>query len=667
MAVSLDALLTLKAQVSGTAAVQGMAGSIGGVRQSAGLASGAMRSLASSSGEAQRSASQASGSMNQLASSASGIQRSASQADGALRSLSTSAAVSLSRTVGSVRQLASQTTGAIRGVSGALSGLSGPLQLLMPLLSFSGMAALAKSTMDSGRELYILSQRTGVAVETLAKFKKAASSTGTDLDAVGRGLVRLGIGLKEAATTGKGPAADALKELGINARDARGNIKSADAVLLEIAAKLKALPVEANRAALAVALFGKGGAELVPFLNLGGDAISRLTTKMSGDFAQRLNEYGNRLTNLGGKVSALGANFLKILLPALEKTVDVLTSGVETLNKLPDWAQGTIVVITGLAMALIGLLPAIASIVQIGSTLGLTFVGIKSILAGIGTVLSVIFTGPVGWAVLLIGAGVALYAFRDKIGGFLKWLFDTWLSTITAVGKFFYDLLVKPNIDAAQALWDMLRGGWTTFSSWVGGAFTAMGKLFGDYVVKPVVSAWNSIVNACKAPLNAILSFAGSVINGYINMLNGMIGKVNGITKSIGIPAIGIIPQVTVPSFAEGAFVTGPTYAQIGEGRDDEYVLPAGKVSGFINNYQAGARGASAIPTSSGGSSSGGGGGGGTFAPVFNLTTGPVLQRDGENWVTIRDAQLIARQSCEQLYAQLRTPAGRRSLGVKHG
>jgi hypothetical protein len=598
MAVSLDALLRLKAQVSGAPAVQGMSNALGGVRNAAAQATTSFKGLAAASG---------------------------------------------------------------------MGGLGGAMGALMPLLSVAGLAGMAKNSLDAGAAMHNLSQRTGVSVESLAKFKKAASTTGTDIDSVAKALVKMSAGLNTAATTGGGPAAASLKQLGISATDASGKVKNADAVLLEVANKFKAMPDGVGKTAAAIGLFGRSGAEMIPMLNMGGDAIDKLSVKMTAAFAEKADEYKDKLTALSGKVGGLGADLLIALLPALTVVTNAVTAGVDAFNKLPGPIRGIVVAIAGIAIAaplISGALTAIGA----GFTGLITILGsLGSGLAGIGTVLAVIFTGPVGWAALLIGAGVALYAFRDKIGGFLQWLFDTWIGTLKKIGTLFYDLVVKPKIAAAQAMWEMLRNGWTTFSGWVGGAFTAIGNLFGTYVVKPVVAAWNSIVNACKAPLNAILSFSGSVINAYIDMINGMIGKVNGITKSIGIPAIGIIPQVTVPRFAEGAFVTGPTYAQIGEGRDAEYVLPAGKVSGFINNYQAGARGASAIPTSSGGSSSGGGGGGGTFAPVFNLTTGPVLQRDGENWVTLRDAQLIARQSCEQLYAQLRTPAGRRSLGVKHG
>ena len=581
MAVTLQALLDLKAQVSGTAAVQSMSNAIGGVQRAAGQATGAFRTLTSGMG-----------------------------------------------------------------------GLGGAMGALLPVLSGAGLAALAKGSIDAADNLNDLSQRTGVGVESLSKFGAAADDAGSSVEEVAKSMGKLSKGIVDPASK----ANAALKSIGISSTDASGKVRSMDAIMLDVADKFAKMPDGATKTALAMELFGKSGMNLIPMLNGGSEALKKYNATITGEGAAAADQFNDSLNAVGRALSGPFNKSVTALLPLLTKFANGIAKAIEGFTKLPKEAQAGIVIVGGLVAGFITLLPAIAAVVGIVSSLGLTF-------GGIGTVILAIFTGPVGWVALLIGAGVALYAFRDKIGGFLTWLFDTWLSTITAVGKFFYDLLIKPNIDAAMVMWQALQDGWTAFSDWVGDAFSAMGNLFGDYVADPIVNAWNSIVAACKAPLNALLAWAGKVINGYIDMVNGLIRKTNSISTRIKLPAIPLIGRVTVPQFAEGAFVTGPTFAQIGEGRDAEYVLPAGKVAGFISNYQAGARGASAIPTSSGG----GGSRGSVGAPVLNLTTGPVMQQGGETWVTMGDVQRVARQTAEQLLATLSTPAGRRMVGVRHG
>ncbi len=87
------------------------------------------------------------------------------------------------------------------------------------------------------------------------------------------------------------------------------------------------------------------------------------------------------------------------------------------------------------------------------------------------------------------------------------------------------------------------------------------------------------------------------------------------------------------PSFAEGGFVTRPTNALIGERGENEYVIPESKMNSAINRYARGQRGESVVE-----------GGGETSASsrgrsgaVVSINTGPVMQMDGQNYVTVAD------------------------------
>ena len=54
-------------------------------------------------------------------------------------------------------------------------------------------------------------------------------------------------------------------------------------------------------------------------------------------------------------------------------------------------------------------------------------------------------------------------------------------------------------------------------------------------------------------------------------------------------------PSGMIPQFAKGAFVTRPTLAVVGEGGEDEYVVPQSKAMSFANNIVAGRRGEQAL------------------------------------------------------------------------
>jgi lambda family phage tail tape measure protein len=259
--------------------------------------------------------------------------------------------VALNRGLQGVERTAAGASVALRGLAGSSALMAGSLGALAPLASAAGLVGLVKGALDAGDAMNDLSMPTGVSVEALAKFRKAASTSGTDIDAVAKSLTRLSRGMFEAATTGKGAAADALKALGISAKDAAGNVKSADAVTLEIANRFKVMPDGVNKTALAMALFGKSGAEMIPMLNMGGAAIDSLSVKMTKAFAERADEYGDKLAILSGKVGALGADLAIALLPALNAVTDALTAAITGFSSMPPVLQQAAVAGAALAIS----------------------------------------------------------------------------------------------------------------------------------------------------------------------------------------------------------------------------------------------------------------------------------------------------------------------------
>jgi len=128
---------------------------------------------------------------------------------------------------------------------------------------------------------------------------------------------------------------------------------------------------------------------------------------------------------------------------------------------------------------------------------------------------------------------------------------------------------------------------------------------------------------------------------------------------------IPLIPQMTVPQFAKGGVVSGPTLAMVGEGGESEYIVPQSKASGFAKNWMAGRRGIGAIPGfADGGVVNAGTGSGGTGNTTVQVTTGPVLQQEGKNYVTVRDLEGALKQFSSQMYRNQRSYGGRRFQGV---
>jgi lambda family phage tail tape measure protein len=94
------------------------------------------------------------------------------------------------------------------------------------------------------------------------------------------------------------------------------------------------MPDGAQKAAAAVAIFGKSGAELIPLLNEGSAAMEKFTFKVGEDFAARSDLFNDTITELGIKTQGFGLELTDALLPALQSILEVFGDLFDTKN---DW------------------------------------------------------------------------------------------------------------------------------------------------------------------------------------------------------------------------------------------------------------------------------------------------------------------------------------------
>lgn len=123
------------------------------------------------------------------------------------------------------------------------------------------------------------------------------------------------------------------------------------------------------------------------------------------------------------------------------------------------------------------------------------------------------------------------------------------------------------------------------------------------------------------------------------------------------------------PAYASGGYVTGPTRALIGEGSQPEYIIPENKMGAAMARYAAGQRGESVIPN---GNTTGAAGdlGSTSINPMINVTTGPVMNMNGSNYVSQNDfvagMQAASRRGAEMALSAMQNNAGiRRAVGAR--
>lgn len=136
-------------------------------------------------------------------------------------------------------------------LAGSFSGLLG--------ISFGTTALISgiKEAISSVAELGDTADRVGVSAEKLQVLRQALTLSGGAAADADSAFEKLNVRIGQLAQAGTGPAADAMKALGINVRDAGGAIKSNDVIFDEAIKRLSAIENGAQRSALASDLFGK--------------------------------------------------------------------------------------------------------------------------------------------------------------------------------------------------------------------------------------------------------------------------------------------------------------------------------------------------------------------------------------------------------------------------
>lgn len=160
-----------------------------------------------------------------------------------------------------VRQLGplGQSFGAVGTVAvGATAGLT---------VFGAAAVALAISGAEVVEQIEHLSEKTGISRTELVAWGAVAKANGTNLEAFEVGVKKLEVAISGVTPQGK-VAREVLHDLGVTAKDPQ------EALLL-VADAFQKMPDGAQKAATAVAIFGRSGTEMIPILNQGRDAIIR--------------------------------------------------------------------------------------------------------------------------------------------------------------------------------------------------------------------------------------------------------------------------------------------------------------------------------------------------------------------------------------------------------
>lgn len=363
----------------------------------------------------------------------------------------------------------------------------------------AGIAAAMKSQLNHADEMGKAAQKFGVPVEALSRLNHAADLSDVSLETLGAAFKNLSLRMATNVSS--------FADVGIAVRDAEGTMRPAEAVLGDIADRFAAMPDGAEKTALAVRLFGKAGAEMIPMLNGGGDALAEMGAEadalgltITGETARAAETFNDNVRRLWLTLRGITAQIAADLAPTM---ADLSEKAVALSQWFRDLSPATREWAATIGLFTIALGPALVAVGTLISSLG----ALRAVLAGIAAMLA---ANPIVLAILAIaGAAWLIYSNWGPIKEFFADLWTDITATFDAawaaigqgaekakiaVVNFWADLksdfaeIVAGVKDAFDEGWEAVKA---TTKQWVTD-FTNIGKNIVDGLKAGVKERWEA-------------------------------------------------------------------------------------------------------------------------------------------------------------------------------
>lgn len=464
---------------------------------------------------------------------------------------------------------------------GSIGGLTTFLKASVAAFAVVGGAiiGLAAKTSQYADEIDKLSERTGIGVENLQKWKYAAGQSGADISVLETGIKKLS-GSMDDAINGNKDAINSFHQLGISVDDLKN--KTQEEIFDKMMLSLADMEKGAQRNALGNDLLGKSYTELLPLLNAGSEGMNDLKNRaselglvMSEDTINAGVLLGDTMDDVKASFGALGMGIGAEVLPVLQTMLEWV------LSHMPEIQQ-----FFSTAFDVIG------TVISTGIEWVRTFIGWvkqwyidnKETIDMITTAFSEFFTA-IGD---LIAATIqVLKDIWSLWGDDMEGITDTKMALIKDTFTFWMDSITG-TIKAATAL---MQGDWESFFDIINDNTAKQiingKKLFDSFfdyaeerhekskertlkILKSIgdffSSEWARMLEIVTINANAILAVIDNLVDRAESAVNKVTSSINKI-PGINIPSLNI-PDI--PKFAEGgnfigtgSFISGEEGAEL--------------------------------------------------------------------------------------------------------
>ena len=419
-----------------------------------------------------------------------------------------------------------------------LGALAGRLSLLFGAAG-GGAFALAHEAASAGAEASKFSSMVGLSTANWQEYAGAARLAGVEADELASLMLTLQERAVNAANGEEGDI-EMLKLMGISAKNARGELKNADSLLLELADRVKQMrdAGEMGKAAgIMNQLGGEEGARLLDLLQNGRSGLLAMRREarelglvLADDDVQASKDFNFSLARVSATFRGMGLTLGKAFLPALTTLLDkfqawlkvqrdIVGAGfeawVERLDLDAVWTSverfftalgrlgGALQYVADLCGGWGNALTMLAAL--LGRRLALS---LGALIASVGQLGMALLATPVGWFLGIVAAiAGAAYLIYKNWDGIVAYFRGLWEGVQAAFERGWLQGIVQALINFSPARWildglnelvatltgldmysiggqwidSLLQGvkeGWTKLSGWLGKGFDAITGVF---------------------------------------------------------------------------------------------------------------------------------------------------------------------------------------------
>lgn len=238
------------------------------------------------------------------------------------------------------RSALSKFSSSARSAAGALVKIGAVGAVAMAGLTFAAWK-VTSSFADTGEQIDKVMKITGMGAESIAGLTYAADQEHISLATLEKGWKRLSKAMVDA-DDGLTESIRTFDGIGVSIYDVDGKLKSVEQMTYEMADAFSALSDDTMKAGLAQDLFGRGGIDMIPFLEMGSKGIKELKEEYKSlgfvwtdDMAKAAKVFKDKLTLLEYGFKAVKLSIGQDLMPEFEKIITWMST-----NK--DWMVSTV-------------------------------------------------------------------------------------------------------------------------------------------------------------------------------------------------------------------------------------------------------------------------------------------------------------------------------------